>query len=171
MNQPLALSYGQQLTGLADAMATQWQWPSPESAFTLYAFQAARIELPFDVASTTFSDSHRRRLVEAPVLAAAGYMLAECAADLELQAEWVAGLGRLTTASSAIRDMDDRLDRARSTRSPAARSADGPPRDRCARAACRDRPGPTTPAHSSSPQRFARHASWLRGSLLSKRVT
>jgi len=106
VNQPLALSYGQQLTGLADAMATQWKWPSPESSFTLYAFQAARIELPFDVASTTFSDSHRRRLVEAPVLAAAGYMLAECAADLELQAEWVAGLGRLTTRQAFPRDRE-----------------------------------------------------------------
>ena len=106
MSQSLALSFGQQLDMLGDAMAARWQWPSTESAFSLYAFRAANRELPFDVGSTAFSDSHRRRLVEGPVLAAAGYVLAERGADHDLRTEWAAGLGRLTTRQAFPHDRE-----------------------------------------------------------------
>ena len=106
MSDTLPLSYGQQLASLTDMLATQWQWPSPDSGFALHAFGAASADLPFNVADTGLSEAQRRRLGEGPVLATAGYLLAMCRADQELQTAWAAGLARLTTRQPFPRDRE-----------------------------------------------------------------
>lgn len=106
MSDALPLSYGQTLASLFDMMATQWQWPSPDSGFALHVFRAAGTELPFDVASTELSETHRRRIGEGPVVATAGYVLAGCGADEDLQKAWAAGLARLTARQPFPRDRE-----------------------------------------------------------------
>jgi hypothetical protein len=102
----LALSYGQQLASLVAMMADKWQWPSPEGGFALHTFAAASAELPFAVVDTGLSKAHRRRLVEGPILATAGYLLAMGSADQELQTDWALGLARLTSRQPFPRDRE-----------------------------------------------------------------
>lgn len=106
MSDALALSYGQQLASLVAMMADQWQWPSPEGGFALHTFAAASAELPFAVVDTGLSKAHRRRLVEGPILATAGYLLAMGSADQELQTDWALGLARLTSRQPFPRDRE-----------------------------------------------------------------
>lgn len=106
MSDVLRLSYGHQLACLGEMMATQWQWPSPDSGFALHACRAAGTDLPFAVAETALTEAHRRRLGEGPVLATAGYLLAVCGGDQELHTAWAAGLARLTTRQAFPRDRE-----------------------------------------------------------------
>lgn len=106
VSQLLALSYAQQLAALADGMAEQWQWPSPDSAFALHVFRTAGLALPLNGGTPVLPDSYRRRLDQGPVLATAGYLLASCPSDPDLQAAWAAGLARLTTRQAFPRDRE-----------------------------------------------------------------
>jgi hypothetical protein len=72
----------------------------------LHLFRKAGAEMPFKLPDTQLPAAYRRRLSEAPMLAAAGYLMTLGSADQALQSEWAAGLARLTTRQPFPRDRE-----------------------------------------------------------------
>ena len=100
MTNPVANIFISQLDGLLQYVESNWAWPSPEIGFVLYIFKVTDTKLPFKVAGDfSLSDADKKRLNQAPVLAAVGYalVLGQGIYDDNLLAAWADGLGRLSS--------------------------------------------------------------------------
>jgi len=102
----VGLSFGNQLASLSDTTAAQWHWPSPEAGFALHVYATSGTQLPFDIVDADLLDECGQRLGEAPILAAAGYLLTAREADQQFQAAWSAGLARLAARQAFPRDRE-----------------------------------------------------------------
>lgn len=75
------------------ALLEHQDWPSPEAGFVAYVVHTNAALLP--LGALALSHSERRRLHEAPMLAAVGFSLASAPVDDATQADWAQGFARL----------------------------------------------------------------------------
>jgi glycosyltransferase involved in cell wall biosynthesis len=76
------------------AIVERWDWPSPEAGFVAYVAGGGQTP-SFPLGSLALAHTDRRRLHEAPVLAAVGFALAVSALDDATQEDWSRGFARL----------------------------------------------------------------------------
>ena len=93
-NRPLATAYARLLTDLKEALTGQFDWPSPEAAFASFVFALAE-EIGPVPSIATLGWPEGERLVHAPQLAAAGYLIGGGHGDA-LRATWLQGVDRLS---------------------------------------------------------------------------
>lgn len=90
----LSTSYAQLLNHLESWLKANDSWPSPESAFALYVFHSAQEAAPIPALRDRAWPADDK-LVHAPSLAAAGYLLASSGGD-SIRAALLSGLHRLS---------------------------------------------------------------------------
>lgn len=93
----LAKSFGTQLHELSESLSANWAWPSPEAGFVTHVFTTAGKQLSLMRNEVLPSSFDRRRMAEAPVLAAIGFRLAQAqdGIDAALLSEWADSFSRL----------------------------------------------------------------------------
>lgn len=91
MSGSLATQYAELLGSLADAIKTQWAWPSPEAGFTLFSLIGIHGKSPLPPLDSWPQDD---RLVHSPSLAAVGFAIASGLAPGQ-GALWLSGIERL----------------------------------------------------------------------------
>jgi len=97
ITEALAKSFGVQLNELSLFLRENWGWPSAETGFAVHVFDSAQAEALFPLPQTSISRDVLRRLGEAPVLAATGYVLQRTAESNDRLTEaWARGLERLS---------------------------------------------------------------------------
>lgn len=107
MKNPLAPSYGQIIEDLTNLLKDHWRWPSPEAGFALHVSRAIGLEPPFTVGDLALEPALERRLGEAPILAALGYVLERAGQGApSVATAWGAGFARLATKQAFPRDRE-----------------------------------------------------------------
>jgi hypothetical protein len=91
-SQVLATAFAELLTDVADTIASNWTWPSPEAGFALFVMRDRDADRPLPC-NIDWPMDHL--LVHAPNLAAAGYLLA-LGQGYGIQAAWLEGVKRLS---------------------------------------------------------------------------
>ena len=99
VDDPVARSIGRELTALENLLTENWSWPSPECGFVLHVFNGTGRSSPIELSELSLGPTIEQRLNEAPILAAAGYLLSQSSPSEEagLQDRWAEGLARLMT--------------------------------------------------------------------------
>jgi len=101
VSEVLATVLAELLAGL-ERRVSEAHWPAPEAGFATHVFATAPAAVPAslvglarELSEQAAHESDEGRWNQAPVLAAAGYMLAEGASDNDLAAHWRNGVARL----------------------------------------------------------------------------
>jgi hypothetical protein len=99
MTDTLAKSFGRQLEEFSVVIRNNWAWPSPEIGFARHVFHSAVCDLPFAPGAIALTPNDRKRMDQAPVLAAVGYdiSLNDGATANDLHVAWAEGLARLAS--------------------------------------------------------------------------
>lgn len=95
LSAPLLRSYRVVLQELTTSVREQWAWPSPEAGLVLYFYDGLGMTPP--LAPTPELGEHEDRFSQAPVLAAAGYLIAASGEEhgTTVHNAWAEGLSRL----------------------------------------------------------------------------
>jgi len=98
MKDQLIISFGQQFETLRLVLRQESAWPSPSLGFALHVFKRGEEAVPFSTDLISVSSEERRRIDQAPVLAAIGYAIGSEALmpNHALRTVWANGLDRLS---------------------------------------------------------------------------
>jgi hypothetical protein len=93
----LATSYGRLLVEFERTLSSGWDWPSPDSAFVAYVYHRVGEQAPC-IAMNKLTWPVDTRLVHAPALAAAGFLL-HAGGGEHLKDGWCAGVSRFQASN------------------------------------------------------------------------
>lgn len=96
MSDYLVKSLGWELKCLAEYLARSTPWPSPDTGFVHHVFTDRPPDSPLVLSPISSDVLDRRRIDQAPMLAAAGYGLALLHGEDDLKSTWSDGLSRLS---------------------------------------------------------------------------
>ena len=92
MSDAVARSFAAQISELAEAIRSDWRWPSPDAAFALWLAGRVGASLPVDVDAIDLTTA---RWDQAPFLAVTGFLVAADNAGDEVQQGWRAGIDKV----------------------------------------------------------------------------